>query len=101
MLPGDVGGGTRLKIIEAAAYGKVIVSTQVGAEGLDLRDGEEIILRDGARAFAEACIDLLKDLSRCRAMGLAARKAVEPRYDRRHIVSRIKDTIMEGLKGRM
>jgi glycosyltransferase involved in cell wall biosynthesis len=95
------GGGTRLKIIEAAAYGKVIVSTRVGAEGLDLRDGEEIILRDGARAFAEACIDLLKDLTRCRAMGLAARKAVEPRYDRRHIVSRIKDTITEGLKGRM
>ncbi len=95
------GGGTRLKIIEAAAYGKAIVSTRVGAEGLELRDGEEIVLRHGGRAFAEACVDLLKDPTRCRAMGLAARKAVEPRYDRRHIMSRIKDTITEGLKGRM
>ena len=95
------GGGTRLKIIEAAAYGKAIVSTRVGAEGLELRDGEEIVLRDGGRAFAEACVDLLKDPTRCEAMGLAARRAVEPRYDRQHIVARIKDTIAEGLTGWM
>ena len=42
------GGGTRIKILEAAAHGKAVVSTVVGAEGLELRDGVEIALRDGA-----------------------------------------------------
>jgi glycosyltransferase involved in cell wall biosynthesis len=48
------GGGTRLKILEAAAYGKAIVSTTVGAEGLELRDSIEIVIRAGVPAFARA-----------------------------------------------
>jgi len=88
------GGGTRLKIIEAAAYGKAIVSTTVGAEGLALRDGQEIVLRDGGQAFAAACVELLKDSARCEAIGLRARRAVEQRYDRKHIVALIKSTIL-------
>jgi glycosyltransferase involved in cell wall biosynthesis len=89
------GGGTRLKIIEAAAYGKAIVSTRVGAEGLDLRDGREVLLREGGPAFAEACVELFKDQSRCEAIGLAARAAVAQRYDRKQIVPLIKKTIAE------
>ena len=87
------GGGTRLKILEAAAHGKAIVSTRLGAEGLDLRDGREIILRDGGPAFAQACADLLGDASRCEALGLAAREVVADRYDRRQIVERIREEI--------
>jgi hypothetical protein len=87
------GGGTRLKILEAAAHGKAIVSTHVGAEGLELRDGVEIILRDGPAAFAEACIALLGDASRCERLGVAAREAVVCRYDRQQIVALIKDEI--------
>jgi glycosyltransferase involved in cell wall biosynthesis len=47
------------------------------------------------RAFAGACVELLKDPARCEAMGLRARQAVEQRYDRKHIVARIKGTIGE------
>lgn len=87
------GGGTRLKILEAAAHGKAVVSTRIGAEGLDLRDGQELVLRDGARAFATVCIELWKDPPRCEALGRAARQAVARQYDRRQIVARIKDEI--------
>src|SRR6266545_314988 len=87
------GGGTRLKILEAAAYGKAIVSTPVGAEGLELRDGIEIVIGAGASAFARACVDLLEDPARCQALGVAAREAVARRYDRNEIVVRIKDEI--------
>lgn len=87
------GGGTRLKILEAGAHGKAIVSTTVGAEGLELRDGREIVLRDGGPAFARACVELLRDLPRCERLGAAAREAVARGYDRRQIVARIKDEI--------
>jgi len=87
------GGGTRLKILEAGAHGKAIVSTTVGAEGLELRDGRDIVLRDGGPAFARACVELLRDLPRCERLGAAAREAVARGYDRRQIVARIKDEI--------
>jgi glycosyltransferase involved in cell wall biosynthesis len=90
------GGGTRIKILEAAAHGKAIVSTAIGAEGLELRDGIEIMLRDGPRAFADCCVDLLKDPGRCEALGYAAREFVAPRYDRNRIVALIKDELMTG-----
>ena len=80
------GGGTRVKIVEAAAYGKPIVATTIGAEGLEMRDGHELLLRDDPYSFAEACLRLLKDPSLCKQLGSAARaKAVEC-YDRANIV---------------
>jgi hypothetical protein len=87
------GGGTRLKILEAAAYGKAIVSTRIGAEGLGLRDGLEIVLRDGASAFARACVDLLSEPTRCATLGASARDTIARRYDRTRIVAQIKNEI--------
>jgi glycosyltransferase involved in cell wall biosynthesis len=87
------GGGTRIKIVEAAAHGKAIVSTSIGAEGLELRDGVEILLRNGAAAFARGCVELLRDPARSQTLGVAARQAVAGRYDRRQIVTLIKDEI--------
>jgi glycosyltransferase involved in cell wall biosynthesis len=80
------GSGTRIKILEAAAYGKPVVATQLGAEGLDLRDDAEIILRDSPESFAEACLKLLKDSDLCRRVGSAAREAVSNRYDRQKTI---------------
>ena len=91
------GGGTRLKILEAGAYGKAIVSTTVGAEGLDLRDDQGIVLRDGGPAFARVCVELLRDPARCERLGAAAREAVARRYDRRKIVAHIRDEIKEAM----
>jgi glycosyltransferase involved in cell wall biosynthesis len=61
IVPLRIGGGTRLKIYEAMAAGKAVVSTTVGAEGLDVHHGRDIILADDARAFSQAVIMLLRD----------------------------------------
>lgn len=61
MVPLRIGGGTRLKIYEAMATGKAVVSTSVGAEGLDVHHGRDIILADDAKSFAQAVIMLLRD----------------------------------------
>ena len=79
--PITTGGGTRLKLIEAAAYAKPIVSTRLGAEGLDFRDGQEALLRDDDASLAIACADLLADPVRCAQMGAAARARAVTMYD--------------------
>jgi glycosyltransferase involved in cell wall biosynthesis len=80
------GGGTRVKIVEAAAYGKPIVATQIGAEGLEMRNGHELLLREDPVSFAEACLKLLTDAALCERLGAAARAIAVQRYDRAKVV---------------
>lgn len=61
IVPLRIGGGTRLKIYEAMATEKAVVSTTVGAEGLDVHPGRDILLADDAKSFAQAVIMLLRD----------------------------------------
>jgi glycosyltransferase involved in cell wall biosynthesis len=61
IVPLRIGGGTRLKIYEAMATAKAVVSTTVGAEGLDVHHGRDIVLADDARSFAQAVVMLLRD----------------------------------------
>jgi len=74
VVPLRVGGGTRLKIYEAMAAGKAVVSTAVGAEGLDVHDGEDILLADDPVAFAEAVTTMLQDAGLRRRYENAAMK---------------------------
>jgi glycosyltransferase involved in cell wall biosynthesis len=80
VVPLRAGGGTRLKIFEALAMGKAVVSTTVGAEGLALTPGREYVAADDPRSFADAVVSLLRDTRRRRAIGQAGRKLVEERY---------------------
>ena len=80
VVPLRVGGGTRLKIFEAMAAGKAVVSTAVGAEGLDVHDGHDIVLADDPSRFADAAIGLLRDREKRRRLELAA-SALAARYD--------------------
>jgi glycosyltransferase involved in cell wall biosynthesis len=84
------GGGTRIKILEAAAYGKPVVSTVVGAEGLELSDGHEILLRNDPESFANACVQLLTDRELALKIGAAARSVVMDRYEKSAIVGKIR-----------
>lgn len=93
--PLSMGGGTRMKLIEAASYSKPMVSTQIGAEGLDLTNGVDILLRDDDRSFAEACSRLLDDALLCAKLGNAARDKVTCLYDASRVQCRIAD-IMSG-----
>jgi glycosyltransferase involved in cell wall biosynthesis len=80
VVPLRVGGGTRLKIYEAMAAGRAVVSTSVGAEGLDVTNGADIVLADDAPAFAASVIELLRDDTRRRALENSA-AALAARYD--------------------
>ena len=61
VVPIRIGGGTRLKILDAWAMGKAVVSTSIGCEGLDAVDGENILVRDTPETFAEAVVTVLRD----------------------------------------
>lgn len=74
------GGGTRLKILEAFAAGRPVVSTTIGAEGIDARDGEHLLLADTPDAFAEAVVRLFNDDALAASLGSAGRQLVEERY---------------------
>jgi glycosyltransferase involved in cell wall biosynthesis len=80
VVPLRIGGGTRLKIYEAMAAGVPIVSTAVGAEGLDVQDGKNIVLADDAERFAAAVIELLNSPAR-RADIAGAAAATASRFD--------------------
>jgi glycosyltransferase involved in cell wall biosynthesis len=80
VVPLRIGSGTRLKILEAGAMEKAIVSTHIGAEGLDFEHGVDIILTDDPLEFARATAELLADPVRRRALGRAARLRVERDY---------------------
>ena len=95
--PITVGSGTRVKLVEAAAYGRPIVSTQVGAEGLDFEADREILLRDDDAAFAAACVRLLRDETACARLGAAARAKMRARYSAAEISARIAG-IMRGAR---
>jgi glycosyltransferase involved in cell wall biosynthesis len=69
IVPLRVGGGTRLKIYEAMAAGRPLVSTAVGAEGLPIAPGEHYLAADSAPDLAAACIQLLRDPAAAEAMG--------------------------------
>jgi polysaccharide biosynthesis protein PslH len=80
VVPLRIGSGTRLKILEASAMAKPIVSTRVGAEGLEFENGSEILIADEPAAFAAAVVKLLTSREQRVAMGLAARARVEKYY---------------------
>jgi polysaccharide biosynthesis protein PslH len=79
--PLRIGSGTRLKILEAAAMGRPVVATRLGAEGLEFVPGEEILLADAPEDFAEMLASLLQDEGRRCAIGLAGRRRVETQYN--------------------
>jgi len=78
--PLRVGGGTRLKILDAWAMGKAVVSTTIGCEGLDAVDGTNLMIRDTAADLAEAILSLLGDRDLRRRIGPSGRDTVELEY---------------------
>ena len=94
------GGGTRLKILEAMALGTPVVATSKGAEGLDVVDGEHLLLADDAESFARSTVALLKDPDLRRRLAANARRLVERAYDWQQIGARfvklVEETVESG-----
>ena len=80
-----------MKIIEAAAHAKAIVSTRLGAEGLDFENGREIILREAPAEIAAACVHLLSDAAVAARLGRAALQKARRTYDRGAVVQQLAD----------
>src|SRR2546421_1358908 len=79
IVPIRIGGGTRLKIYEAMAMARPVVSTTIGAEGLPVRAGEEVLIADEPEEFAAACVRVLNDDVLARTLGAQA-AAVRQKY---------------------
>jgi glycosyltransferase involved in cell wall biosynthesis len=73
--------GTNIKIMEAMAMGKPIVSTTAGVNGLDLTAGQDVLVENDAQAMASAILQLLKDVEARESLGRSARTTVEERFD--------------------
>ncbi len=80
IVPLRLGGGTRLKIVEAMAMGKAMVSTTLGAEGIDAVPGRDILIEDHPDAFADAVVRLLAEPELAARIGNSARQLSETRY---------------------
>jgi glycosyltransferase involved in cell wall biosynthesis len=80
VVPVRGGGGTRIKILEAFAYGIPVVATPVGIEGIAARDGEHALIADGPDAFAHACLSLAGDPARARDIAARALQLVDAFY---------------------
>ena len=80
VVPIRIGSGSRLKILESMALGTPIVTTAIGCEGIAARDGEEVMIADAPKEFAEKVLSLLLDSDRRKQLAAKARELVEQQY---------------------
>jgi sugar transferase (PEP-CTERM/EpsH1 system associated) len=81
VVPLRIGGGTRLKIFEAMAMGKAVVSTTIGAEGLPVSHGQNVLIADEPVRFAQAVVHMIREVNARRRIEAEARRLVVERYD--------------------
>lgn len=86
IVPLRIGGGTRLKVLEALAMGQAIVSTRLGCDGFTFEDGREVRFADEPAAFAAAVIGLLRDREAAARLGAAGRAYVTAHFSWQAIV---------------
>lgn len=89
LAPIRFGGGTRIKILEALAFGRPVVSTTIGAEGLDLVPGRDILIADTPESFAAACIRLAEDDVLRRNIAQAGRARFQELYESRRVQEKL------------
>ena len=93
------GGGTRIKILEALAMGRAVVSTTVGAEGLDLKDSAHLLIADRPEDFAERILDLLGNRALRSELGCRGREVVVEKYDWSAIAETLEGVYKEIVNG--
>ncbi len=93
VVPLRIGSGTRIKIYEAMAAGTPVVSTTVGAEGLELKPGQDIAVADDPADFAARCVELLEDGERRSRMAAAARQLVTGSFSWERVARRVEQAL--------
>ena len=89
IVPLKSGGGMRVKIIEGMALGKTIISTTIGAEGIEYEDKKNILIADSVNDFEKAISKCLSDKNYCEEIGLNARTLIENKYDNKKICNKL------------
>jgi len=85
IVPLKAGSGMRVKIIEGMALGKTIISTSIGAEGIDYKDEDNILIADYPNEFITKLSDCLSDQKYCESIGANARRLIREKYDNKLI----------------
>jgi sugar transferase (PEP-CTERM/EpsH1 system associated) len=98
VVPLRAGGGTRLKILEAMAFARAIVSTPQGCEGLEVQNGQHLVVAEQPARLAEAILDLLEHPERAQELARAGRKRAEESYDWKKIASDLYALWQQNLK---
>jgi polysaccharide biosynthesis protein PslH len=98
VVPIRVGGGTRLKILDAFACGKALVSTSVGCEGIDVTPGKDILISDTSDGFADHVISLLKNRELRKILEVNARKLVVDKYSWTIIGKKVRQILKDAIK---
>ena len=101
VVPLRIGGGTRLKIFEAMAMGKAVVSTSIGAEGLPVTPEQHIVIADEPQQFAEAVVRLVRGDEMRRRLEVEARKLVVERYDWSAVARDFEDALERVCRARV
>ncbi len=91
IVPLTSGGGMRVKIIEGMAFGKTIISTSVGAEGIEYENGRNILIADTEKEFEDAILKCLNDQNFSDTIGKNARTLAETKYDNQVICNKLSD----------
>ena len=92
--PLRVGGGTRIKILEAMAHHRPVLATTIGAEGLDVESGRDLLLADSPSRLADACVLLLQDPIRRRELAARAFDFVRTKHDWSNIQDRVQQIVI-------
>jgi sugar transferase (PEP-CTERM/EpsH1 system associated) len=98
VVPLRVGSGTRLKIFEAMAMGRAVVSTTIGAEGLPVTSGVDIVLADQPQSFADAVCRLMDSDEERKRIGNAARRLVEEKYSWESVAEQVQNILRSNYK---
>lgn len=99
VVPLRIGGGTRLKILQALAMKKAVVSTSIGCEGLGLKHNEHLLISDDPIEFAKSVILLIKDRELRHGLGEKGRKLVEDQYDWKAISMKLDALYRKAIEG--
>jgi sugar transferase (PEP-CTERM/EpsH1 system associated) len=95
IVPLRIGGGTRLKIFEAMSMARPVVSTTVGAEGLPVTPGRDIVLADAPAAFAQGVVDLVRDGHARERIAADGRRLVVEHYDWAAVASDFENALVQ------
>jgi glycosyltransferase involved in cell wall biosynthesis len=89
VVPLRAGGGTRIKLLEAMAYGVPVISTTLGAEGIDIQSGTHAILVDNPFEFAASCLQLVQDAALRTRLAQNGKALVKAAYTEEALIRRI------------